>query len=147
MNGWPASKIVVPIDFSELSLAAVDSALQIAGTSDRLYVLHVLPILADYEATLLWSNIGDDTRRRHSEQALRERLPEGKYTGLHLEVRFGDAGQEIASYAEEIGAELIVISSHGRTGLTRLLIGSTAERVVRLAHCPVLVLRSGTTKS
>ena len=46
-----------------------------------------------------------------------------------------------ASFAQEKHAELIVIPSHGRTGITRLLIGSVAERVVRLAHCPVLVLR------
>ena len=48
---------------------------------------------------------------------------------------------EIADFAQEKKAELIVLPSHGRTGLTRLLLGSVAEKVVRLAHCPVLVLK------
>jgi nucleotide-binding universal stress UspA family protein len=56
-------------------------------------------------------------------------------------VRIGDPGHEIADCAAEIGADLVVISSHGRKGVKRLLIGSVAERVVRLSHCPVLVLR------
>jgi nucleotide-binding universal stress UspA family protein len=53
----------------------------------------------------------------------------------------GEPAHGIADYAQDKKAELIVIPSHGRTGITRLLIGSVAERVVRLAHCPVLVLR------
>jgi nucleotide-binding universal stress UspA family protein len=57
-------------------------------------------------------------------------------------VAFGDPGQRITAYAEEVGADVIVMPSHGRTGLKRLLLGSVAERVLRLAHCPVLVLKS-----
>ncbi|HCK41739.1 MAG TPA: hypothetical protein DHW22_08920 [Planctomycetaceae bacterium] len=51
--------------------------------------------------------------------------------------RGGDPGHNITDYAKEIGAGLIVMPSHGRTRLKRMLIGSVAERVVRLAHCPV----------
>ncbi len=54
---------------------------------------------------------------------------------------FGEPGHKITELAGSEGAELIVLSSHGRTGISRLLIGSIAEKVVRLAHCPVLVLR------
>ena len=72
---------------------------------------------------------------------MRERFAAAKYQGIHCATASGDPGHEIVKYAEEIDADLIVIPSHGRTGLTRLLIGSVAERVVRLAHCPVLVLR------
>lgn len=71
------------------------------------------------------------------------RLPDEGLTDAHAAVRIGDPGGEIAAFAEELGAELIVLPSHGRTGLRRLLIGSVAERVIRLAHCPVLVLRNG----
>ena len=53
----------------------------------------------------------------------------------------GDAGSEIVSYADRVSAELIVIPSHGRSGIKHLLMGSVAERVVRHAHCPVLVLK------
>ncbi|MGC3968366.1 MAG: universal stress protein [Pirellulales bacterium] len=79
--------------------------------------------------------------KAHTEQALRERLADSKFAGINLHVAFGEAGHEIAGFAQTHHADLIVLPSHGRTGLSRLLIGSTAERVVRLAHCPVLVLR------
>ena len=59
----------------------------------------------------------------------------------HHLTRFGDPGHQIAQYAEEAKADLIVLPSHGRSGLQRLLIGSVAERVVRHAPCPVLVVR------
>ena len=55
--------------------------------------------------------------------------------------RHGEAASEIVRVAKERGADLIVISSHGRTGLGRILFGSTAESVVRYAHCPVLVVK------
>ena len=54
----------------------------------------------------------------------------------------GDAGREIAKFAKEVEAELVVLSSQGQGFLEHLLVGSVAERVVRLATCPVLVLRS-----
>ena len=68
-------------------------------------------------------------------------VSEPKYRGVHTAVLLGEPAHGITDYAQEKGAQLIVVPSHGRTGLTRLLIGSVAERVVRLAHCPVLVLR------
>ncbi len=67
------------------------------------------------------------------------------YTGDHnvtMEVRFGTAAVEIINAATHKKAELIVLTSHGRTGLPHLLIGSVAERVTRIAHCPVLILRT-----
>ena len=66
-----------------------------------------------------------------------------KYAKAPIEILFGDPGHEITEFAERVKADLIVMPSHGRTGLSRLLIGSVAERVIRLAHCPVLVLRDG----
>jgi nucleotide-binding universal stress UspA family protein len=72
---------------------------------------------------------------------LRQRLSSSRYAGIHVTVAIGDAGHEIVALAEKVHADLLVMPSHGRTGLKRLLIGSVAERVVRLAHCPVLVLR------
>ena len=76
-----------------------------------------------------------------AEKALADRFSAPEFAGAKLVAKVGDPGHEIAEFAEEIDAELIVIPSHGRTGLTRLLLGSVAERVVRLAHCPVLVFR------
>ena len=74
-------------------------------------------------------------------KALKDKLADPKFDGVHIAITFGDAGQEVAEFAQSVKAGLIVMPSHGRTGLKHLLIGSVAERVVRLAHCPVLVLR------
>jgi nucleotide-binding universal stress UspA family protein len=56
-------------------------------------------------------------------------------------VLIGNAGSEITEYARNVGAGLIVIPSHGRGPIRRLLLGSTTDRVVHLAHCPILVLK------
>jgi nucleotide-binding universal stress UspA family protein len=68
-------------------------------------------------------------------------MADPRYEGVNIRIDFGDPGQQIAAFARDIHADLIVLPSHGRTGLARLMIGSVAERVVRLSHCPVLVLR------
>lgn len=141
MTGLAVGKIVVPVDFSEESIAAVDSALAIASSPKDIHVLHVLPDLNATEPGVVWKTIDAEVRERHITQALQERLADPKYDGVQLEVEIGDAGHRIADFALQIGADLIVIPSHGRTGLSRMLIGSVAERVVRLAQCPVLVLR------
>lgn len=147
MSWLPKNKIVVPVDFSDQSVSSVDAALSLVEKPSSIYVIHVLPVLTDYEAGVLFNTVDDQARIRHTEQALRDRLSAAKYAGFHPQVAFGDPGYEIATYAEQIAADLIVLPSHGRTGLTRLLIGSVAERVVRLAHCPVLVLKAPAEKT
>ena len=141
MKWLPKKTVVVPVDFSEKSIAAVDAALELVDDPSSLHLVHVLPILAATEPGVVWDTVSDDTRREHAEKALREQFPDDKYPGVRFAIAFGDAGHEITAHADRIQAELIVLPSHGRTGLTRLLIGSVAERVCRLAHCPVLVLR------
>jgi nucleotide-binding universal stress UspA family protein len=142
MSWLPKKKVVVPIDFSEHSSDAAETALDLVADAADLYLIHVLPVLTDYEAGLVWANTNEEARQRHAEQALREQFADPRWQGLHIEIAFGDPGHAIAEHAEAVGAELIVLSSHGRTGLTRLLIGSVAERVVRLAHCAVLVIKA-----
>jgi nucleotide-binding universal stress UspA family protein len=140
--GWiPKNTIIVPVDFSDDSLDAVDTALELAASAANLYVVHVLPELSPLEPGELWETIDNESRTQHAEKALRERLSKPEHADLNIEILFGDAGHQIAQRAEELQAEMIVLPSHGRTGLSHLLIGSVAERVVRLAHCPVLVLR------
>lgn len=141
MSWLPKQKIVAPVDFSEDSFIAVETALQMVAAPAALHVVYVLPTFDPAEPDVVWSTINDETRRRHGEQALRERLSDAKYEGVNLHVLFGEPGHKIAELAAQEKAELIVLSSHGRTGISRLLIGSVAEKVVRLAHCPVLVLR------
>lgn len=139
---WKAMHtVVVPVDFSEESLAAIDTALQITGSSKILHVIHVLPELSPLEPGEVWETISEQSRTEHAERTLRERLSDSTYAGINIEVLFGDPGHAVVRRAEELQADMIVLPSHGRTGLAHLLIGSVAERVVRFAHCPVLVLR------
>ena len=143
MSWLPKSKVVVPIDFSDESLAALELARDtFVQSAENLYAVHVLPTLMPADPGVIWETVDDNTRRRHAEQALQERLTGGKWNGLNIEIAVGDAGTEIADFAKDTKAELVIMPSHGRTGLKHLLIGSVAERVVRLSHCPVLVLRS-----
>ena len=138
---WSPQKIVVPIDFSDESVKALDYALQLADDLSQVLVIHVVPDVTDYAAGLLLSSITDESRISHARLALRERLTGPNYEAIELDARVGDAGTEIAAFAEDRGADLIVIPSHGRKGISRWLIGSVAERVVRSAHCPVLILK------
>lgn len=142
MPWLPKNNVVVPIDFSDESFAALDTALELVGSTAALHVLYVLPVLDPAEPGVIWTTIDNSVRERHALDALREKLADKKYQGLTMKIAFGDPGSEVAAYAQDEKAELIVLPSHGRTGLRRLLIGSVAEKVVRLAHCPVLVLRS-----
>jgi nucleotide-binding universal stress UspA family protein len=141
MNWFPKNRVVVPIDFSEQSIAAVGTALELVESPVGVHVVHVLQPLSTAAPAAIWGELDDETRRRHATQVTRERLSGAGYDGVQLAIAFGDPGHVIAEYAKKEKADLIVIPSHGRTGLKRLLIGSVAERVVRLAHCPVLVLR------
>lgn len=140
--GWlPKNRIVVPVDFSDESLAAVDTALLMVGSADKVHIVHVLREVSPMEPGEVWDTVTTESRMEFATQSLRERLSDPKYENLTYEVLLGDPGHEIAKYAEEREADLIVLPSHGRTGLSHLLIGSVAERIVRLAHCAVLVLR------
>jgi nucleotide-binding universal stress UspA family protein len=143
MSWIPKDRIVVPVDFSDASFAAVDEALEIVPDASHLHVVHVLPHLSANDPAVRWNVIDEDAAAEHVKATIEERLKGPRYAGHHVVVMFGNPGAEIAAYAEKIDADLIVLPSHGRTGLRRLLIGSVAERVVRLAHCPVLVLRDG----
>ena len=86
--------------------------------------------------------VNDSDRVAHLGKVFRDRFSDAKYEKVKFEVAFGSPADEITRFAQDHSVELIVLPSHGRTGLMRMMIGSVAERVVRLAHCPVLVLRS-----
>jgi nucleotide-binding universal stress UspA family protein len=132
---------VVPVDFSDDSFAAVDVALDVAQDASEVYIVHILPEPSTMEPGVEWQMLDNENRQRHAEEALRKRLGDAKYEKLQIEVDFGDPGYRIAEFAQRINADLIVTPTHGRTGLKRLLLGSVTERVLRLSHCPVLVLR------
>ncbi|MCU0711742.1 MAG: universal stress protein [Pirellula sp.] len=135
-------KILVPFDFSAHSHVAIDKAIEIAGNASGVHVLHVLaPFvpLAPEGVPVEW--VDETIRMQHAVEMLRKELSEKRYDGVSHEILVGDAGTVVVDRAESLPAELIVVPSHGRSGLTRLLLGSVAERILRLAKCPVLVLK------
>ena len=140
-----ASRILAPTDFSDQSCEAVELALTMVNSSNQLTVLHVAPPLNSFamgDPGMTWEVVSDEQRAEQLRNMLRSRFSDGKFDDVQFEVVFGSPADEIAKFAEQHESELIVLPSHGRTGLARLMIGSVAERVVRLAHCPVLVLRN-----
>ncbi len=142
MTWMQRSIVVVPIDISDDSLAALETAACHVDDRANLRVIHVLPVLEPAEPGVIWHTIDDQSRARHADEALREALAKRGFEDLEIVTRFGDPGREIVRYAEEVEAGLIVIPSHGRSGWQRLLLGSVADRVVHMAHCPVLVLKN-----
>ncbi|QDT73103.1 universal stress protein [Lacipirellula limnantheis] len=141
MNRYANAKLLVPLDFSEESDQALDAALEIAAASEQITAVHVAPPLGAFEPGVVY--IATDAERNETLlHSLHRRYDAPKYRGVKFQILFGDPGHEIAECAKTAGIGLIVMPSHGRTGLAHLLIGSVAERVIRLAHCPVLVLRS-----
>lgn len=139
---WIADRtVVVPIDMSDFSLKALDAACRMADDPQRIRVLHVLPTLEPAEPGIVWNTLDDGTRIGQAKTALAAFLRERGYPDTDITVRIGDPGTQIAMFADDIGAGLIVIPSHGRGMLTRMLLGSTTDRVVHLAQCPVLILK------
>ncbi len=137
-------RMLVPTDFSDQASRAVDEAISLVDKPGQLTVLHVAPPIthfAEADPVISWNTVNDEAREGHLLEMLQKKYSDPKYAGVHFHIAFGSPAEEIARVAKEDQAELIMLPSHGRTGLARIMIGSVAERVVRLAHCPVLVLR------
>jgi nucleotide-binding universal stress UspA family protein len=136
--------ILQPTDFSPYS----DLALQIAGSlardyHARLVILHVgRPPVRSLESPVAAAPLPGEWHREELEQQLRQQTVPNLEPAPEYLLTFADApGDEILRVAEELRCDLIVLGTHGRTGLGRLLLGSVAEQVVRRAHCPVLTIR------
>lgn len=141
MPWLPKKCVIVPVDFSDESFNAINTALQLTAAPQDVRVVHALPAVDPNDLEALWMSAAPEAREAHARTAIQEQLEKRKLTGVQVHIVFGEAGHAIAEFAKAQQAVLVVLPSHGRTGITRLLIGSTAERVVRLSHCPVLVLR------
>jgi len=141
----PWRRILVPLDFSLTSLRALKMAVPLAKQCGaRLLLLNVIepnPYATGMEGAVLVMPEVTVARnaRKQLPQVARRFVPKSvRVTSL---VAHGRAADVIVETAEEKGADLIVLSTHGHTGLDRLLMGSTAEHVVRSAKCPVFVVR------
>lgn len=137
----PKKNILVPIDFSDRSFEALDWALEMAESPSAVHAVYVLLDLSPMEPGEIWGTIDVSSRTKSATEALKKKLATTKYEGIRCSVEFGDPSTMVTQVAKREKSDLIILTSHGRTGLSHLLIGSVAERIVRMAHCPVLVLR------
>jgi nucleotide-binding universal stress UspA family protein len=144
-------RIVAPTDFSEASRRAVEYATDLAERfGAELVLLHVVEIPPGLTATTLMRSGPDgrlepigDYLRSVALDTLRGVAAEPQKRGIAVQsvVEVGDADREIGRTADRLGADLVVLGTHGRTGLRHLLLGSVAERVVRASNVPVLTIR------
>jgi universal stress protein A len=138
-------RILVPLDFSDASYKALAYAIALAELHQaKITLLHVVQIsymVGEYGAIELPELEGQLTTaaRTKLESVAQEKVPAGRVDGTLI--RVGPAVTEIADTARETKADLLIISTHGYTGLKRIVLGSVAENVVRHAPCPVLVVR------
>jgi nucleotide-binding universal stress UspA family protein len=141
-------KILVPVDFSDCSTKGLDHAKALAREfKAKLILLHSIALqyyvasdeYARYDLPRLLEQIDEAAK-----QQMRDLVQQTNWNGVEVEtsIEIGHAGQQICAEATERNAGLIAISTHGRTGFKHVLLGSTAEYVVRHASCPVLVVPS-----
>ena len=135
-------KILCPVDFDDNSIAALDSARDLATAGAKLYLVHVVvPIPPPPNMPVEPYPPGSvDRAKARLEQIGRERL--GGKVAFESCVRVGNPATEIIATSAEVGADVIVMATHGRRGVARLVLGSVAERVVRESKVPVLTMRA-----
>ncbi len=142
-------EILVPTDFSPTSVHALDYAVPLARQmGGQITLLHVidLPVLPQTVENLVIGDAMTSAAKERLEALAREKMPPPLLAKTL--VRTGSSYQEITRLAQGLKSDLIILSTHGRTGFKRALLGSTTERVVRHAPCPVLTVRcDGEVKS
>jgi nucleotide-binding universal stress UspA family protein len=142
---WPIRTILHPTDFSECSRDAFQLACSLARDyGARLIVLHVttVPDLPYKGYSAPASPTSEEEYLATVRKAIDALRPGGPQLTVERRFEEGDPASKIRDVASEIGADLIIAGTHGRTGLRHLLMGSVAEQVVRKAGCPVLTLRT-----
>jgi nucleotide-binding universal stress UspA family protein len=142
MASW--QRILVPVDFSETSQSAVRQAVDLAASfRSSLILLHVGDRAAADVATEFPLGLEASLLDAERERLLKVLTP-AEQAQLHPEfvIVAGSPAHEIVRCADEREVDLIVMGTHGRSGVSHMLIGSVAERVIRSAPCPVLVVRN-----
>lgn len=144
------TRILWPTDFSPLSLKAAEYARGFRGVfGAELRIVHVCPPFTSPMLDLpVPADAGLAVNQAQLLAAVRNQLQRlaGELFGPDSNVRYdalvGNPWQEVCGYARDNAVDLIVVATHGRTGLPHVLMGSVAERIVQHAHCPVLVVKS-----
>jgi nucleotide-binding universal stress UspA family protein len=144
MESIRVKKILVPTDFSRCSMAATDRAVSLAQTFQaQVILLHVMePPVYGLDFSLTHPGILPVVRQKLMER-MEQAVDVMRDRGIEAEGYFiiGVPSVEIIRAAEKHNADLIVMGTHGRTGLSHILLGSTAERVIQRARCPVLTVK------
>jgi len=140
-------RILCPIDFSDASRAALETACELARRFDaKLALFHAYPVPgytfpdgSFVASTKMLEELADQAKRHLDEwKGLAEATG---VKGVETATAVGEPAHEIVAFAREQQSDLLVLGTHGRSGLSHALMGSVAERVVRKAPCPVLTVR------
>ncbi len=141
----PFAKVLVATDFSEQAVQAVERAVDVAHRFNAaLHVVHVWEIPVTAYGPMGVTTIDLSTPIEEAARTQLDAVVAGlRARGIDVESSLvqGVAWDGIVSLAERVGADLVVVGTHGRTGVRRVLMGSVAERVVRHAGCAVLTVR------
>lgn len=139
----PFSRILVPVDFSPTSEVAVGAAIELARTfGARLTLLHVWSIPSmGYAEALAWPLEGMEAAARAALDDVLARVVKSVPT-TDTQLRFGVDWERIIEAIGDDKSDLVVMGTHGRTGLSRMFLGSVAEKVVRMSPVPVLTIRA-----
>ncbi|HKL26112.1 MAG TPA: universal stress protein [Desulfuromonadales bacterium] len=147
MKDIPISNIVYATDFSGSSKRAAAYAANLAKlTGATLHLLHVINELSDEQRSLIQQDLFDSFAKDVEVLAVKntEEFRRKYFAGIEnirSHTVIGTPFQQIINHSEELQADLIVMGTHGRTGIEHVLVGSTAERVVRRSRIPVLTVR------
>ena len=140
----PLKSVMVATDFSPLSEKAIDYAVMIAKQfGAKILIMHVLdPITVTTTDALMFSD-NSEALRKMAEEMMKNLADILKEKGVSIETALlkGAAASEIISKAAQAGVDVIIMGTHGRKGIEHLILGSVAEKVVRSATCPVMVVR------
>jgi nucleotide-binding universal stress UspA family protein len=136
-------QVVVAYDFSPSAEEALIRAIDIAARAPQ----HVLHVVCALDPSNYGRHVTTETADTIQRQA-RERVAAG-FAGritaadvqFFIHARIGHAADQVLDVARDVGADLVFVGSHGKTGVERLLLGSVSERIVREAKCPVMVVR------
>lgn len=143
MNLLSFNSVIVPVDFSEECVGAVKNALALVDSPKNIFLIHVKCPTTYITCGTAYVQLDEAEHKKQIADHFQQFIEKHQWQDLNWKLLTGKPGEEIVSYASEIKASLIIIPSHGYHGIKRLMLGSVAERVVRLAPCPVLVLRRG----
>ncbi len=140
--------IVVGTDLSPTSEAAIEAAARLAGPlgAEHVYLIHVVAMTPSYSVPPFVLDEAElrrlqDQAKQLADQRLeaKHRVPMGE-AKVHREVRFGIPARELATAAEAVHADLLIVATHGHGAIGRALLGSVASSIIRVAHCPVMIV-------